>query len=78
MESNWVPGDSIAKVKIEDKILIMKVNKVTGGFRVRLLGSDLDVLIRNKRQFELSSHMLRKIEPDMTKFLVCPMPGLFI
>ena len=56
----------------------MKVNKVTGGFRVRLLGSDLDVLIRNKRQFELSSHMLRKIEPDMTKFLVCPMPGMLI
>jgi len=78
VESNWVPGDSIAKVKIEDKILIMKVNKVTGGFRVRLLGSDLDVLIRNKRQFELSSHMLRKIEPDMTKFLVCPMPGMLI
>ena len=78
VESNWVPGDSIAKVKIEDKILIMKVNKVTGGFRVRLRGSDLNVLIRNKRQFELSSHMLRKIEPDMTKFLVCPMPGMLI
>jgi propionyl-CoA carboxylase alpha chain len=78
VESNWVPGDSIAKIKIEDKILNMKVNKVTGGFRVRLRGSDLNVLIRNKRQFELSSHMLRKIEPDMTKFLVCPMPGMLI
>ena len=78
VESDWVPGDSIAKIKINNKTIVIKVNKIIGGFRVRHLGSDLNVLIRNKRQFELSTHMLRKIEPDMTKFLVCPMPGMLI
>jgi len=76
--SDWVPGESISKVKIEDKKIVMKVDKIRSGFRVRYLGSDLNVLIRTKRQFELSSHMLTKIAPDMSKYLLCPMPGMLV
>ena len=45
---------------------------------MRYCGADLKVLIRNNRQFELSKYMLEKVAPDMSKFLLCPMPGMLI
>ena len=78
VEGIWTPGDQLAKMVVDDKKLIMKVGKITGGFRIRNRGADLVVLIRSKRQSELSRHMLEKDPPDTSKKLMCPMPGLIV
>jgi propionyl-CoA carboxylase alpha chain len=36
------------------------------------------VLVRSPRAAELSQHMLEKIPPDTSKYLLCPMPGLLV
>lgn len=78
VESDWCPGDTVAHVNINDEPFSLKIDKIPGGFRVRYCGADLKVLIRNNRQFELSKYMLEKVAPDMSKFLLCPMPGMLI
>ncbi len=78
VESDWTPGDTIAEFKINEELLSFKVDKIPSGFRFRCFGADLNVLVRNKRQYELSRYMKEKIAPDMSRFLLCPMPGMLI
>ena len=78
VESDWRPGDTVAHVNINKKPISIKVDKIPSGFRVRHSGADLQVLIRNERQFQLSKYMLEKVAPDMSRFLLCPMPGMLV
>ena len=74
--SDWTPGQPLARLMIDGVPLVMKVAKISGGFRVRLRGADLKVHVRTPRQAELARLMLEKAAPDTSKFLLCPMPGL--
>ncbi len=74
--SDWTPGQPLARLMIDGAPLVMKVAKISGGFRVRLRGADLKVHVRTPRQAELARLMLEKAAPDTSKFLLCPMPGL--
>ena len=76
VSSDWTPGQPLARVMIDGSLLVMKVAKISGGFRVRLRGADLRVHVRTPRQAELAKLMLEKAPPDTSKFLLCPMPGL--
>ncbi len=75
---DWLPGKKLANMTAGDKNLVIKINKVTGGFRMRTRGADLKVLVRSPRQAELSKHMQEKLPPDTSKMLLCPMPGLIV
>ena len=74
--SDWTPGQPLARLMVDGKPLVMKVGKISGGFRLRLRGADLKVHVRTPRQAELAKLMLEKLPPDTSKFLLCPMPGL--
>jgi propionyl-CoA carboxylase alpha chain len=74
--SEWTPGQSLARLSLDETALVMKVGKISGGFRLRLRGADLRVHVRTPRQAELAKLMLEKLPPDTSKFLLCPMPGL--
>jgi len=75
---DWLPGKKLANMTAGDKNLVIKINKITGGFRMRTRGADLKVLVRTPRQAELSKHMQEKLPPDTSKMLLCPMPGLLV
>ena len=74
--SDWTPGQPLAKLVVDGSPLVMKVAKISGGFRLRLRGADLKCHVRTPRQAELAKLMLEKTPPDTSKFLLCPMPGL--
>ena len=76
VSSDWTPGQPLARVMIDGALLVMKVAKISGGFRVRLRGADVKCHVRTPRQAELAKLMLEKAAPDTSKFLLCPMPGL--
>ena len=76
--SGWTPGDSLARLKVNDEPLVLKVDKITSGFRMRSRGADLAVHVRTIRQAELARLMPEKIAPDTSKMLLCPMPGLIV
>ena len=76
--SDWTPGDSLATLPVDGSPLVLKVNKITGGFRIRSRGADLKVHVRTPRQAELARLMPEKLPPDTSKMLLCPMPGLIV
>ncbi len=78
VESDWTPGQPLARLTINGTPLVMKVGKASGGFRVRYRGADLKVHVRTPRQAELALLMPEKLPPDTSKLLLCPMPGLIV
>jgi propionyl-CoA carboxylase alpha chain len=78
VESDWTPGDALARLMVDGTALVLKVGKVPGGFRLRLRGADLKVLVRTPRAAELARLMPERAAPDTSKVLLCPMPGLLV
>jgi propionyl-CoA carboxylase alpha chain len=75
---DWTPGDQLAHMLVNGAPLVMKVGKVSGGFRIRTRGAELKVHVRTPRQAELARKMPEKVAPDTSRLLLCPMPGLIV
>jgi propionyl-CoA carboxylase alpha chain len=78
VESNWTPGQPLARLMVDGALLVMKVAKIPMGFRLRHRGADLRVFVRTPRQATLAALMPEKAPPDTSRFLLCPMPGLIV
>ena len=78
VSGDWTPGDQLANMTVDSDPLVMKVGKVSGGFRIRSRGADIKVHVRSPRQAELAKLMPEKLPPDTSKLLLCPMPGLIV
>ncbi|MDP5308003.1 acetyl-CoA carboxylase biotin carboxylase subunit [Paracoccus spongiarum] len=78
VEGDWKPGQSLARMMIDGVPLVMKVDKIPAGFRLRSRGADLKVQVRRPRAAEQVRLMPEKVAPDTSKFLLCPMPGLIV
>jgi len=78
VSSDWTPGDQLAHLMVGGDPLVLKVGKVSGGFRIRSRGADIKVHVRTPRQAELAALMPEKLPPDTSKLLLCPMPGLIV
>ncbi len=74
----WTPGDQLAEMSVDGAPLVLKVGKISGGFRIRTRGADIKVHVRTPRQAELARKMPEKLPPDTSKLLLCPMPGLVV
>jgi propionyl-CoA carboxylase alpha chain len=78
VSGDWTPGDQLAIMSVNDTPLVLKVGKISGGFRIRTRGADLKVHVRTPRQAELARLMPEKLPPDTSRMLLCPMPGLVV
>ncbi|MBY6082560.1 acetyl-CoA carboxylase biotin carboxylase subunit [Ruegeria arenilitoris] len=78
VSSDWTPGDQLAVLDVDGSPLVLKVGKISGGFRIRNRGADLKVHVRRPRAAELAKLMPEKLPPDTSKMLLCPMPGLIV
>ena len=75
---DWTPGDQLATMTVDGTPLVMKVGKISGGFRIRTRGAELKVHTRSPLQAEMARKMPEKVPPDTSKMLLCPMPGLVV
>ncbi|MGL5008418.1 MAG: DUF2118 domain-containing protein, partial [Paracoccaceae bacterium] len=78
VESDWTPGQPLARLLVDGSALVMKVGKIPMGFRLRHRGADLRVYVRTPRAAALAALMPEKAPPDTSRFLLCPMPGLVV
>ena len=78
VESDWTPGQPLARLTVGGEPLVIKTAKIPMGFRMRLRGADLKVHVQTPRQKALARLMLEKAPPDTSKYLLCPMPGLVV
>ncbi|MBE7734038.1 acetyl-CoA carboxylase biotin carboxylase subunit [Devosia faecipullorum] len=72
----WQPGDTLVHLDWSGgRHAVLKVDPTTSGFRIRYRGADLKVLVLRPHIAQYLKHMPIKVPPDMSKFLLCPMPG---
>ncbi|MGQ0277081.1 acetyl-CoA carboxylase biotin carboxylase subunit [Sphingopyxis sp. NFH-91] len=74
----YTPGDRLVIAEIGDGELAVKVAKTRTGWRMTTRGAIHDVRVLPWHVAPLASHMIEKIPPDLSKFLICPMPGLLV
>jgi propionyl-CoA carboxylase alpha chain len=74
----YTPGDRLVVATIDDAELAVKVAKTRTGWRMTTRGRIHDVRALPWHVAPLTQHMIEKIPPDLSKFLICPRPGLLV
>ena len=72
----YTPGDRLVIAEIEGKELAVKVARTRTGFRLTTRGASHNAVCLPAHVAPLADHMIEKVPPDMSRFLLCPMPGL--
>jgi propionyl-CoA carboxylase alpha chain len=72
----YTPGDRLVIAEIDDSDLAIKVAKTATGFAMTTRGATHKVRCLPAHVAPLSQHMIEKIPPDLSRYLICPMPGL--
>ncbi|MFM6853881.1 MAG: biotin carboxylase N-terminal domain-containing protein [Sphingopyxis sp.] len=74
----YTPGDRLVEAEIDGELLAVKLLKTRGGFTLTARGASYKVQCLPKHVAPYAAHMIEKIPPDMSRFLLCPMPGLLV
>jgi propionyl-CoA carboxylase alpha chain len=78
LDMEYTPGDCLIEAEIGDDPLTVKVAKARTGFTLTTRGTAHNVRVLPAHIAPLAAHMIAKIPPDMSRFLLCPMPGLLV
>jgi propionyl-CoA carboxylase alpha chain len=72
----WQPGQHLFKGTIDGRSRIVQVARRGRQWRLTTRGASHVADVLPVHVAELSRHMIAKVPPDLTKYLLCPMPGL--
>ncbi|NND53446.1 MAG: acetyl/propionyl/methylcrotonyl-CoA carboxylase subunit alpha [Gammaproteobacteria bacterium] len=76
--SDWSAGDPLVNATINGQKVTFQQDKFRSSIRLFRRGAQVDLMVCTPRAAELNRHMLEKIPPDLSKFLLSPMPGLLV
>ena len=77
-EAEYTPGDRLIEAEFPDEMLAVKIEPTRKGLKMTTRGAIHDVAILPARIAHLTRHMIAKVPPDLSRFLICPMPGLLV
>jgi propionyl-CoA carboxylase alpha chain len=72
----WEPGQLAFKGDIDGRSRIVQIARRGRQWRLTTRGASHLVDVLPAHIAELSAYMIEKVPPDLSKFLICPMPGL--
>ena len=72
----WRPGQLRFRGSIDGRGLIVALARRGRQWRLTTRGASHLADVLPEHVAELSRHMIEKVPPDLSKFLICPMPGL--
>ncbi len=78
LSMEYTPGDSLVLAEVAGKPLSVKIAKTANGFALNSHGATHKARILPAHVAQHAVHMIEKIPPDLSKFLLCPMPGLLV
>ncbi|MEG3092662.1 acetyl/propionyl/methylcrotonyl-CoA carboxylase subunit alpha [Sphingomonas sp. PB1R3] len=75
----YTPGDRMIAVEDEDgETLHVRIARTRTGFRLTTRGASHPVRVLPARAAAYARHLIEKVPPDLSKFLIAPMPGLLV
>jgi propionyl-CoA carboxylase alpha chain len=78
VRTDWEIGDPLFRADINGRQVCFQVEANGAGFRLFHRGAQVDARVVTAVAAELSRYMLEKAPPDLSKFLLSPMPGLLV
>ncbi len=78
MSLEYTPGDRLIEAEFDGVPLAVKIAPVRSGFRLTAHGASYVLRVLPAHVAPLAAHMIEKIPPDLSRFLICPMPGLLV
>ena len=78
LDMEYTPGDRLVHAEVDGEALTVKVEALRSGFRLTTRGCIHRADVLPLRVAPLTAHMIEKVAPDLSKFLICPMPGLLV
>jgi propionyl-CoA carboxylase alpha chain len=76
LSMEYTPGDRLIEAEVDGAELAVKIAKTRTGFKLTTRGASHAVRCLPAHIAPLADYMITKIPPDMSRFLLCPMPGL--
>jgi len=74
----YTPGERLVEAEVGDISYGVKVEPTRTGLSMTTRGAIHKVQILPASIAHLTQHMIEKVPPDLSKFLICPMPGLLV
>jgi len=74
----YTPGDHIVTAELGDEDLTVKIARTRTGFRLTTRGASHVARTLPAHVAPYAEHLIEKIPPDLSKFLIAPMPGLLV
>ncbi|HZV11272.1 MAG TPA: biotin/lipoyl-containing protein, partial [Novosphingobium sp.] len=74
----YTPGDRLIAAEVDGEALTIKVAATRTGLKFTTRGAIHVIDILPDHVAHLANHMIEKTPPDLSKFLICPMPGLLV
>jgi propionyl-CoA carboxylase alpha chain len=78
LSMEYTPGDRIVATEAAGTPLTVKIAKSRMGFNLTTRGATHKARVLPAHIAPLAAHMVEKIPPDMSRYLLCPMPGLLV
>ncbi|WP_414462142.1 acetyl-CoA carboxylase biotin carboxylase subunit [Hyphomicrobium sp. DY-1] len=74
--SEWWPGEPVWIGTVDGADVAVQVRPIPNGMTLSYRGIQAPTYVYTQREAELAALMPVKVPADMSKFLLCPMPGL--
>ncbi len=74
----YTPGDRVVEAEIDGEPLIVKIARTRTGFKLTTRGASHVVRVLPAHIAPYARHLIDKVPPDLSRFLLCPMPGLLM
>ena len=74
----YTPGDRIIEAQFGEEELSVRIAPVRSGFRLTCRGASHVARVLPSSVAPLAGHMIEKTPPDLSRYLICPMPGLLV
>ena len=78
VESDWRPGMALFRGRIDGRPVTLQVDRRASGFHLSHGGAEVAVQVLRPRVAELAARMPEKQAPDLSRYLLSPMPGLLV
>jgi propionyl-CoA carboxylase alpha chain len=78
LQGDWEPGQALFEGRLDDEPIAVRVERKGRKWKLTTRGASHLVDVWPPHVAALTAHMIEKIPPDLSRFLLCPMPGLLV
>ncbi|QDZ06307.1 acetyl/propionyl/methylcrotonyl-CoA carboxylase subunit alpha [Sphingomonas panacisoli] len=74
----YTPGDRVVNAELADSDLTVRIARTRTGFKLTARGASHVARVLPTGVAAFAHHLIEKVPPDLSKFLIAPMPGLLV